>query len=354
MKFRGRSLVWWVPLWYVIGQLSLFLWMDESWQMNRTRVERHKWEQLHERLAEAPDRPLVLMLGSSRTDWAFQAGRLSGQSGPDGRPLLAYNLGLPTGGPLHAAYYFDQLLDEGVRPRLVLLEFVATHLNQSRRGLMSEEHFTLPRWCSLHQLWYFRRYFTNSRRTLGEWVESRAAPWYGFSYFVHEHIEGRQEPVATVDQTGRPMDPWGCRMLRDDPNTKEYRSLRWEGAFNMYGRSLQQFELGAGPAQAMHDVLARCRRENIPVALVVLPITKEFQSLYSKEGKAELDKFLSELVQRYDTPLIDASEWLPREEFDDGHHVLKVGAYHFSTRMIDEVHKLLARTEPSVARQATP
>lgn len=354
MKLKGRSLLWWVPLWYVLGQICLLLWMDESWQMPRTRVQHEKWVQIHERLAEMPDRPLVLMLGSSRSDWAFQTGRLSNQLAPDGRPILAYNFGLPTAGPMHASYYLNELLDEGVRPRLVLVEFVATHLNRSRRGLQSEEHFTLPRWCSLHQLLFLRRYFTNPRRALGEWFEAQIAPWYGYRFFVHEHIVGRKEFLPNLDQVRQPMDDWGARILCDDPGTPEYRTQRWAYAFQMYKQSLEQFQLGKGPALSMHDLLARCQREKIPVAIVNLPVTKEFQDLYPAEAKADLDKLLADLLKRYDAHLIDASDWLRKEEFDDGHHVLRAGAKKFTTRMIDEVHKLLAQTEPAAARRETP
>jgi hypothetical protein len=346
MKQSARALLWWIPCWYVLAQLILVVWMDESWQLNRTRVEHDKWEQLHTRLAEAPDRPLVLMFGSSRTDWAFQAGRLSGQPGPDGRPLLAYNFGVPTTGPLHEALYINDLLDEGIHPRLLLVELVTTHLNQSRRGILSEERFTVPPWLSVHQLLFLRPYLSNSRRAMIEWLESRLAPWYGFRWTVHEHLQGHHSIPRPYDQACRPMDSWGCRMLYEDPGTPEFRAWRWAGAGRMYGDSLQRFRLGAGPAQAMRDLLARCRREHIPVALVIMPVTKEFNALYSPEGRAELENFLAELRERYGVEVVDASDWLDKKDFDDGHHVLKAGAYKFTTRMIAEVQKLLARTEP--------
>jgi hypothetical protein len=122
----------------------------------------------------------------------------------------------------------------------------------------------------------------------------------------------------------------------------------------MYGPTLQQFHLGEGPTQAMRDMLARCQRERIPVGLVLMPSSKEFRGMFSAEGKAELDNFVAELRSRYGADVIDGTDWLEKEDFDDGHHVLKSGAYKFSTRMIDEVQKLLARTEPSVTRRSTP
>lgn len=351
MRQRGSALLWRLPLWYILGQLILLAWMDEHWQLNRTRVERAKWEQLHARLAEAPDRPLVLMLGSSRSDWAFQAGRLNGQPGPDGRPLLAYNLAVPTTGPMHEALYLNDLLDEGIRPRLVLVEFVTTHLNQSQRGLLSEEHFTLPEQLSAHQALFLRSYYSNKRRLMVRWLEARLAPWYGYRCAFHDHLQGR-DAINPFDQQEQPMDDSGWRMLYPDPNTPRFRAWRRAGAANMYGESLKHFRLGPGPMQAMRDLLARCRREHIPVALVRMPVTQEFRQLFPAQARADLDKLFAELSEG--VSVIDASEWLAREDFDDGHHVRQTGAYKYTTRMIEEVRKILALTEPPGERQATP
>ncbi|MGH7172600.1 MAG: hypothetical protein ACRELG_20155 [Gemmataceae bacterium] len=344
MKQSARALAWWIPFWYVFAQVVLLVWMDESWPLNRIRVERDKFKQLHERLAEAPDRPLVLTVGSSRMDWGFQATRLNGRPGPDGRPLLVYNFGVPTAGPIHEALYVNDLLAQGVRPRLLLVEFVSTHLNQSRRGITSEEHFTVPHWLNAHQLLFCSRYFSNPRHAMIEWLESRVAPWYGYRWTVHERLLGNDGQPNLFDQCQQPMDFCGCRLLAHDVGTPQYRAFRYDSNRRVYAESLQHFHLGAKPAQAMRDLLARCRREHIPVAIVNMPVSKEFNALYSPEGQAQLTNFLGELRRRYGVEIIDASDWLAKEDFDDGFHVLRVGAYKFTTRMIVEVQKLLERT----------
>ncbi len=335
-------LLGWVAFWYVLGQLALFAWVDEKWQLERTRVEHEKWKQLHERLAEAPDRPLVLMLGSSRVDWAFQAGRLNGLPGPDGRPLLAYNLGVPTTGPLHEALYLNDLLAEGIRPRLLLVEFVFTHLNERQRGLISEEQFTMPQWLSAHQALFLQPYYSQKRQLLAHWLESRLAPWYGFRCDMHEYLGGCRKPNP-LDPAAQPMDAWGWRLLYDDRGGPKYRAWCRQCAVEMYGESLKRFHLGAGPVQAMRDLLARCRREQIPVARVRMPVTKEFYELIPAEGRNALANLFAELSNG--VHVIDASRWLPNEDFHDGHHVLKPGAYKFTTRMSKEVQQLLAHTE---------
>jgi hypothetical protein len=349
MRSGSRGLLWWIPFWYILAQIPLLLWIDPSWQPNRVRVELDKKKQLHERIAEAPDRPLVVMFGSSRTDWAFQAGRLTGVPGPDGQPLLAYNFGVPTTGPMHECLYLHELLDEGIRPRLILVEFVATHLNQSRRGILSEERFTIPTWLSAKQVFFLRPYLSNRRRIVVEWLEARLAPWYGYRWSIHEHLQGKHSLERPWDQARRPMDDWGCRQLFDDPNTPEFRAWRWVGAFDMYGHTLNQFRVGQGPLQAMRDLVLRCRRERIPIAVVVMPVTKEFESLYNPESRVQLANVLDELRDREGIEIIDGKDWLDREDFDDGHHVIRAGAEKFTGRLIEEVQRVLARTESSDA-----
>jgi hypothetical protein len=348
MKQSARILILlWIPIFYVLGQLSLFVWMNENWELERTISERQKLKILHARLAEMSDRPLVLMLGSSRIDQAFQAGRLSGQPGPDGRPLLAFNLGVPTVGGMHEMMYLNDLLAEGVRPRLVLVEFVSTHLVRSMRGLQSEEHFTVPAWISFRQLYFMQRYYTNRRRAWTEWFESRLTPWYGYRWWIHEHLQGLHSlPEREFDQSRRPIDPFGWRLLRDLPNTPECQSIRWSFAYNMYAQTLKNFKMGAKPAQALLDLFDTCRREKIPVALVLPPVSKKFRELFCPEGQAEIDNYVAQLRSRYNLDIIDATEWLDFDDFDDGHHALLSGADKFTTRLIPEIHKLLARTEP--------
>jgi hypothetical protein len=344
MNKTARMLWLWIPLWYALAQIALLAWIDERWEPLRVRIEKEKWEQLHERLAEMPDRPLVLMFGSSRTDWGFQAGRMSGRPGPDGRPLLVYNFGVPTTGPLHEWLYVHDLLDEGIRPRLVLLEFLPTHLNQPQRGVLSEENFTMVNWLTAHQLRFFSSYFWNTRRAWSKWLEARLAPCYAFRLSFNEYVRGVDRRAVPLDQAAQPMDAWGSRLLASDPGTPEYRAFRWSRALEMYAESLRRFRLNAKVVQSMHDMLDRCQREHVPVALVVMPTSKEFNALFSPQGYAQVQQVLAQLRQQYGVEVIDASDWLEREDFDDGHHLLKSGGRKFTDRLSDEVQTLLART----------
>jgi hypothetical protein len=115
----------------------------------------------------------------------------------------------------------------------------------------------------------------------------------------------------------------------------------------MYQTSLQRFRLGAGPRQALRDLLERCQSERLPVAVVVVPETPDFRGLYRPKAQEEIQQVLAELRADFGVEVIDASAWLGEEDFDDGHHLIKSGATKFTTRFITEVKALLTRTQPA-------
>ena len=97
------------------------------------------------------------------------------------------------------------------------------------------------------------------------------------------------------------------------------------------------------PCRALGDLLACCRREGIPAALVIMPESSTFQSWYSHDGRTALLRLLAEVRQTYAVEVIDARRWLDDEDFSDGHHPLPAGADHFTTRLLPEIQRLLAR-----------
>src|SRR6516165_3285350 len=121
MKKFGRAAVLWAVVFYAVAQIALNAVMDRFNPQMPARVWLKKRKRLWQLAAREPDRSLVVMLGSSRTEGAFEAGRLNGLPGPEGKPLLAYNFGVPASGPLHELLFLQEMLDAGIRPRLLLV-----------------------------------------------------------------------------------------------------------------------------------------------------------------------------------------------------------------------------------------
>ncbi len=132
------------------------------------------------------------------------------------------------------------------------------------------------------------------------------------------------------------------------PPTSMRRTLQI--AHDGYATALGHFRLGEKPCRALYDLFDLCRRERIPVALVLMPESSMFRALYSAEATTATRGLLAELSREYDAPVIDANRWVEDEDFEDGHHVLAHGAEVFTNRLRQELPPLLARPYSSSTR----
>jgi hypothetical protein len=335
---------------YALAQAALVLAMDhwhpaltESWMA-------HKWEQLQQLVAREPDRPLLVMLGSSRTDDAFNAARLNSLRGPGGKPVVAYNLGVPMVGPLRESLYLKEMLEAGIRPRLLLVEFLPVFFTESHKGFISEENWARPEYMTVPQIRHLWPYFDHPNHMGRLWLEARVAPWYAVRFALWREATGTLSP----DTRGNPVieeagwnywkhDDWGFRMPR--PFTSEEYQRGWLGTYYTFHPTLQRLQVAPGPVRALRDLLDRCRREGIPAVLVRMPESKNFRSWYRPEGLAEIRRLFEELSREYGIDAIDASKWVADIDFRDGHHVQGKGAHVFTTRLIEELRPILARLD---------
>jgi hypothetical protein len=298
-----------------------------------------KWERLHELMAQTPDRPLLMMLGSSRTEMAFTSRCMTGLTSPEGKPLVAFNFGVPQIGPLREQLYLRELLDAGVRPRVLLVEFLPPLLNQPRGGLNAEENWIAPAWLTPRELARLWPYLNHPRRYGYNWVFSRVAPEYGFRGDLQLILQNKLSP--------RPAPPLPDRDLLGD-YLPDWRVSHQKAFYPPYVDEpwrlcLQALRVGKGPSQSMRDLVAMCRRERIALALVVMPEASYFRHYYRPEGLAEANRLLAELRDDCGVPIIDANTWIADEDFMDGHHLFPKGAEQFTTRLRQEVRRLLTQ-----------
>ena len=329
------ALIWSLGL-YALAAVVLDVVLDRWCPAPFEKVYRLKWADLCRFAAETPDRPLLLMLGSSRTQTGFQAGRFDGVLGADGQPLAAYNFGVPASGPIHEYLYLRQMLEQGIRPRLLLVEFLPPLFNRTHDRIISEEGWTQSAWASATQFLRMTPYFAQPGRKAGEWLEGRLAPWYAQRMSLQAWILA----VTGAARNHRPVpyahDRWGCR--HPEQLSPRERAERTAVALE-YKPSLQRFRPGEGPIRALHDLLDCCRREQIPVVLVLTPESAEFRSWYSPECRAATRDLLEEWRSRYGVAVLDATRWLEDEDFVDGHHAAASGARKFTTRLLAELRR---------------
>jgi hypothetical protein len=340
MTTCGRRIMLWVLFWYVAFQMAATI-LKDRWHRIGPYYEFQKWPALEQLVAENPDRPLLVMVGSSRTAWDFQASALDGMPDSDGRPMLVYNFGIPSSGPCFQLFCLRDMLAKGIRPRFLLIEFLPPLLCEARRGVVSEDSLLAFESLPLRRMLQWMPYLRNPKKGVIRWVEARIAPCYTFrSYVVAE---------LTCLATGNPMPKhipidnrgWHLSVPAIAPLLHEIRSAE---AHAGYSPGLTNFRLGKTQYRAIHELLDLCRREKIPSALVVTPEDSRFRSLYSPEAKTAIRNLLDELRQTYGVECIDAQYWLPDYDFEDGHHALLGGALIFTRRIRAELPHLLAQS----------
>jgi hypothetical protein len=338
MKQSARAVLLWSLAFYALAAVVLDAIMDRWCPAPFEQVYRTKWAEFCQMTAQAPDRPVVVMLGSSRTDGGFEARRLDGLPAPDGRPLLAYNFGVPAAGPIHEYLYLRQMLERGIRPRLLLVEFLPPLFNDGRSRLISEENWTIPAWMSPMQVTRTAPYLVHPVRKEREWVEARLAPWYVHRPSLTGWVQEKLDPPNPPRTIPWYHDHWGMRY----PETLSAAEYAFRsGVARDYIPTLGKFRMGEGPARAMRDLLDCCRRENIPVMLVLTPESAEFRSWYSPACRASTLGLLEQLRSTYGVQVIDATRWLGDNDFVDGHHLDASGVEKYTTRLLTEVQRVL-------------
>jgi hypothetical protein len=338
MKRGARGVLLWSLALYALAALSLNVLMYRWCPDLSASVHRVKWHQLRKGMAKASDRPLVLALGSSRMDAAFQAGSLDGAPLADGGRLAAYNFGIPAAGPLHEYQYLRDMLDEGIRPSLLVVEVLPPLFSAPHSHLVSEEDWGVPDWMSLHQFRRMRPYFMRPDRKLGDWVAARLAPTFAYRRSLQGVMELRMLPPEERRPVPYTHDRWGCRCPDNLTPKQQATCVRMA---RDYIPSLNHFRMGDGPRRALRDLLGCCRRKNIKVVLVLMPESTEFRSWYRPECLTAMTDMLTRMQTDWDVPLIDAREWLADDDFTDGHHPAESGARLFTARLLSELPRVV-------------
>ncbi len=340
MRQHGRAVLLWVLVWYAVLLVIPFC-LKHRWQRIGPAHEDRKWPALRDLVSNHPDRPLLLMLGSSRACWAFRAGSLDGMPDNDRRPMSVFNFGIPATGPISELFYLRDMLAEGIRPRYLLIEFLPPLLCEAQRGALTEEGMTGFEQVSARRFLQWLPYLNRPEKRGRLWLEARINPWYAYRRQIQLELKcvAAHEPFPTYE----PIDDSGWHISAPVPFPDDVREQRVEQARGGYSPGLSHFRLGKKPTRALRELLDLCRSEKIPAALVVMPESSEFRSWYSDDAKKAIHGLLDDLRQTYGIPIIDAECWLADTDFEDGHHTLLHGADVFTYRLHAELPQLLAQ-----------
>jgi hypothetical protein len=312
--------------------------LDRYWPALRDPEYGCRLESLRRLLAEEPRRPLVIALGSSRTQMGLKPDSLgigpvpAGPGRADAEPLV-FNLGLAGCGPLTQAVVLRRLKEDGVRPDWVLLEVLppALHVDSTADELLGGDRVSLLKRGDLETA---RPYCRDPDRMRADWLQSRLAAWSTVRFCLLSHVvPGWLPPKDCRRYLWENTDPLGWLEFPVAVLTPDYRRRQLDHTRSQYAANLADFRVLPRPDRALRQALDFCRAESWRTALYLMPEGPEFRRLYAPGAREEIDRYLAGLGRDYGVPVLDGRDFIPDEsEFSDSHHPLPAGARRFSER----------------------
>jgi hypothetical protein len=292
----------------------------------------HRLKDLRRCQQAEPDRPLVLVLGSSRPQMGLSPAALGLDNGP-GSPLV-YNFSAAGCGPIHELLTLKRLLDSGIQPSAVLVEVLRPVL----AGNGPAEKLLHPGRLSYADLHRLRLYCDDPQALRWNWLQQRLFPWHTLRLNLLSHWAGsllhwksRQDFMwKQLKERG-----WLPYFFEDLPAEKRLQGIA--AAQAQYAGYFAQYQIAPRPDQAYRELLSLCRERGIRVGFFIMPESPTFRYWYPPHAEETARNYLEQLAREFSVPVFDASAWINDETaFADSHHLMRSGAEQFSRRFGQE------------------
>lgn len=321
-----RAVLWFLAF-VVVLNVGFLLALDYGPPRLRDPEYGRRLERVRARVAENPVRPLVLTIGSSRTAMGVRPGVLAGEaSGP-----LVLNFSLAGSGPVMELMAFRRALADGVRPAAVLVEYWPAFLHEG--GAYHEQaRLDVARLRPVDRP-LVREFFRDPDAAETAMREQRLSPWYGHRRSILSQLA---PSLLTKSQRSEALwqhiDDWGWLPGRTGATAEQIE----KGAASTATYYVPLFATyGVSPVadRALRQLVAECRENGIPVALLYLPEGALFRSFMTPESVRLSDEYLRRVVDELKLPLIDARGWVPDGDLPDGFHLTQDGAAKFTHKL---------------------
>jgi hypothetical protein len=331
------ALIWGLAL-YAIGHVGLLIVTQWCWPRLRDPEYSYKLTRLRKQIAAQPQRPLLVLLGSSRTGQGFRPAKLPDCQTPDGRTPFVFNFSQVGSGPIAELVCLRRLLAEGIRPDWLAIEVLPALLGRKIDASCGNPEVGVSR-LTWNDLFLLLDYTLDPRLLKRNWYGVQLAPWYGHRFSIMNHYASEFLPWRLRLDCWKALDDWGWSDLgldTDEPEKeKETRALQL--ARDTYEKELKDFQIEAVQNRALREMLALCRREGIPTILYLMPEGSIFRSWYVPPTRARIEDYLTHLSEEFNVPIVDARNWIADEYFGDSHHLYRLGATIFTRRFGEEV-----------------
>jgi hypothetical protein len=330
---HGRAgVIWGLGCFLAIQGITAVL-IDQRYPQIRDPEYGHRLTALKRRLAAEPERPLLLVLGSSRPENGLRPDAM--EMGPllDGRRPLVFNFALSGSGPFEELFCLRCLLAEGVRLRWLLVELLPLSLAEDTPQVLSASRLSYR---DLNRRAAFAAGADGLRR---DWWSAAFVPWSTHRLSLLSHWAPRALPwSARLNSYWRDCDESGwmrCPVEESDVERREREEAR---AHQQYEGKFTDYRVSPLTKSSLDRIGQLCAAHEIRPLFYLMPEADSFRCLYPAQTLKIIDDFVALLRQEPGITVIDARRWLPEERFYlDGHHLLEPGATAFSERFGREV-----------------
>jgi hypothetical protein len=333
---------------FFLGQLLFALALETFWRSLRDPEYDRKLASLRSQLRRAgPDRPLVLLLGSSRVGFNVRPDQLPVWPVNAGPAPLVFNFGMCSADPVLLRIVFGRLLADGIRPQWALIEVSPMLYQEPDHGKPTFADLIEVRRLQWRDVRSIRRYSSHPVSLLAEWLGDRLIPGFAHRFLVLNRYMPDWLPPSLrgFDYPWHWLDPWGwvdlplMETLGPEANWQKRVSdtrahFPWCDHYRPQARS----------DRAMRDLLASAGRAGIAVALLRMPDYLEKWS--PPAAKAEMRAYVEQLARQFAVPVVDMRDWVSDTGFWDGVHFVHEMASLFTQAFGRNVLPALLNGQP--------
>ena len=336
---RAKTSLLWGVLAFLCAQGVLAYVVGRAHPELRDPEYGYRLTRLRKQAEAAPNRPLLLILGSSRTLSGIAPPSLPAWPAEAGVEPRVFNFSVLGAGPVRELMILRRLLAAGHRPEWLLVEVWPPFLPQE--GYWTDEEHIMTKDLRLVDLPVVLRYFSHRRKALGKLADECLLPIDGLRSNILAHcaaclLSPDQLCREEHDRTLRDGDPTGWHPWLDHGTAEEFRARIPKVQAETKPR-LDHFHVSETADRALRELLEVCRRHNTKAALILMPEHSELRGWYSPQVCERLNSYMNRLRDDYRVPVIDTRDWVPDDGFHDPTHMAPVSTPPFTKRLGREV-----------------
>jgi hypothetical protein len=290
-----------------------------------------------DRKAEYPERPLLVVLGSSRVGAGFVPEELGPIFDDCGRQISLINFSHLGAGPRMNLLQLRRLLRDGIIPDYLLVEFMPALVHREPIVLsqlaVSDVNVLLKHWDGEQLLGKIAEYrLTAMSRYRANCLQSVASPWAtGERVTLHDY-GGDRDWVRPNNIDAEKREEL-CRLVHEQ-----------------CAESMANWQVDPLADGAIRELLAVSREHGIRVAIVLFPESSKFRSWYGEGAEERMTEYLISLSESENVSIFDERATMPDDAFIDPHHLGADGASRFTATLEERVlQSFLMRVRCAIA-----